>query len=1415
MRRVSLFLLLSLLLMPLAGKAALVAWYPLDEVSWNGSPGEIKDASGNGNDGQAVGTANTVAGGRVCRGASIPPNYTQAVRYAVDTGVDIDDAVGPVGSVSLWVNSALDWQGGGDRVIFDASTTTDNKYFFLIVRNTGQLRFRFEDSADRDFNLETPAFSFRAGEWHHIVVSWDLPNDRASIWVDGARVATSSFPTTGALGELGSLYIADNRSSYHPLGSSYSLNGRVDEIRIYNSEIGAAQALDDMNASHSCGAIAEWRMEELTWNGSAGEVRDELGVYPGVARNGALTANLSPAIGGSPGTCRYAGFDGNDDYIELPGFPDLTGSFTITAWIRPDRVDKDQRIFVDDQNNAGGFAFSLGDGGDGRLRFFSRNVSPVVVDTRDAVIAPGRWTHVAAVHDAAGKIRRIYVNGVAVTLNNGSTVSTYTGSWGADPGVAAIGGEPDGGSEATSNWRFDGDIDEVRAYDTALDATSIAAIMNETHPCPLQPIAEYRFDECSYSGLRGEVADSQGQYPATPRFGVGTAPDGVVGGFLAASLPSHHVTADSGIPMDNEWTISTWFRKPLPDNWRFAVLARMTTWSSPTYFFRSGRRVYWVVWDGRRVRSRLIDFASLSDGWHHLAVVGRDVGSRGETQLWFDGRQVASVSLRVDGQLYQIGAWGSSYGMATGLDEFLVFDKALQADEIAFIRNSQQAGLNHDGSVRAAIDCRQAVAGFDIQVGAGNASTCAPFAFSITATDSSNNPVTDYSGSVSIATSTAHGNFAVLSATNPLSPNPDTDDNGSVSYRFDSADNGQIELSLENQRAETLTISVSDSSIPLTSTSADVTFRDNAFVIEDVDARVAGDNVPVAGRDHAYRIRLLRRDPASGACGIATAYQGNRSLKLWRVKNAADPSPNAPQLAGTALPDSEPATANANVDFTAGEASVTLVSSDIGKYTLEAKDSSRSFADIDIAGGSAEQTVRPFGIGIDFDNLRDADFADNGSIDDSTGSNLSYAADAGGSIFTQAGEGFSMTVSGVLWQPGDDADNDGVPDASAYLGDNAVAPSFGDEGEAVLAEVGVNAPAAATAESLVIDGVAGGLFNAFSNGEQTATASYGNVGIIDIKARLLDNDYFGSGVAIAGTAPNVGRFNPWQYAVTASSVTPACSSGSAFSYAREPFTASVTLQAQNKAGALTDGYRAGFATLDLASELNLVNDRTGLAYDLESYSIIESFDAGNIGETRFDVRLAWNMPMQAPTASQAQLVDTTDEVTRVAGSPYAIGQTEVRFGRMTLENGHGSELLELPLPMRAEYYDGANFLHNVDDGCSSFALSQLLLDSAVESGQSDGDVQVLPGQTSRATLLYSPLLAGDAGLSLCPPGNPACTPTAGNEGWVDLRLDLSARPWLRFDWDGDGLHDNDPSARATFGIFRGNERQIHLRRLFD
>ncbi len=51
---------------------------------------------------------------------------------------------------------------------------------------------------------------------------------------------------------------------------------------------------------------------------------------------------------------------------------------------------------------------------------------------------------------------------------------------------------------------------------------------------------------------------------------------------------------------------------------------------------------------------------------------------------------------------------------------------------------------------------------------------------------------------------------------------------------------------------------------------------------------------------------------------------------------------------------------------------------------------------------------------------------------------------------------------------------------------------------------------------------------------------------------------------------------------------------------------------------------------------------------------------------------------------------------------------------------------------------------------------------------------------------------------------------------MDIEIDLSSAGLgsLRGDWDGDSLYDDNPTGRATFGIYKGRDPIIFLRELY-
>jgi MSHA biogenesis protein MshQ len=181
-------------------------------------------------------------------------------------------------------------------------------------------------------------------------------------------------------------------------------------------------------------------------------------------------------------------------------------------------------------------------------------------------------------------------------------------------------------------------------------------------------------------------------------------------------------------------------------------------------------------------------------------------------------------------------------------------------------------------------------------------------------------------------------------------------------------------------------------------------------------------------------------------------------------------------------------------------------------------------------------------------------------------------------------------------------------------------------------------------------------------------------------------------------------------------------------------------------------------------------------YDKDSNSEIPDFDS--------DITLA--------------VVDVTDLETVTYNTAFNLNPTfiNLRFGRVRMSNTHGSELTDLAMPMLVEYLDspGLYTINIDDDGCTTIANANLGLSDNLST----------PG-SSTVTVTNPAAVAGNLGVSLTAPG-------AGITGYIDVTPDLNAstNSWLQYDWTfGAGTFTENPTGRATFGIYTGNDVNIY------
>lgn len=173
------------------------------------------------------------------------------------------------------------------------------------------------------------------------------------------------------------------------------------------------------------------------------------------------------------------------------------------------------------------------------------------------------------------------------------------------------------------------------------------------------------------------------------------------------SSANRYVNVPSG-PTLSDWSISVWFQMP------FAVSA---VHSSPYYiigsvsgggdfaFIDRNSSYRWGVYSvgsGGGTTYGTFQFNTLSNGWHHMVLVGQ--GTR--TYLYIDGTYRDQVNKKVTGTFRYLGASYDSVGTASGqswgtpLDEYKIFNAPLSAGQVSSIYGNELAGLNWDGSNR-------------------------------------------------------------------------------------------------------------------------------------------------------------------------------------------------------------------------------------------------------------------------------------------------------------------------------------------------------------------------------------------------------------------------------------------------------------------------------------------------------------------------------------------------------------------------------------------------------------------------------------------------------------------------------------------------------------------------------------------
>ncbi|MEZ4334520.1 MAG: LamG domain-containing protein [Myxococcota bacterium] len=922
-------------------------------------------------------------------------------------------------------------------------------------------------------------------------------------------------------------------------------------------------------------------------------------------------------------------------------------------------------------------------------------------------------------------------------------------------------------------------------------------------------IAEWRFEEGGWSGRTDEVVDDSGNARHATAYGGATtalldpALDGDPGTCRHATFDGMKTgiarRSPTGLDQTGALTYAVWMQ-PHTATGTGHLMGTLTDSTSA-----SRSQMSLQVQDGALI-GRIVTHAGTQalktalpalKTWTHVALVFDGTS----LVLYQDAKVVArtdfaATTLVTGEREFGIGNLPERYdGSFTGyLDEARVYAAALDGSRIAAVMKETH-------------DCTSLALRF-VLTHDGAAAHCQPTTVRVRVVDPFGNPVTTYGGTIALDTQTGTGSWSLVRGDGGFA-DADTSD-GRALYRFAANDRGEAAFALVYASGPSpIDVDVFDAAARDDDTEGLLAFAPSSFVF----TAHAVPNPPPARLDDplttttagtAIPLHLTAFGGSAGgvSCGVIDAYDGDKRLRFWA--DAVDPAaaPLVPRVDGQPVASSRATAQPQLVHFSRGRATVALQYKDSGLLAVETVDLESA---PEIHGSTGPFVSVPA-------DLRVV------AVTNAAGDANPGSARPEDPLFARAGDEFRVVVDAV------DAEGDrtpsfgreAAPERILLRASTLVAPADGRNGS-------LGEGALENATDFAADPSAPGRFVG-------SRFAWDEVGAIRLQAAVADGDFLGAGPVLGGESDVVGRFAPHHFEVSANAprFATGCAIG-AFTWLGQPFgfdagfEPELVVTAVAQGGSTTVNYDGDWFRIAPETLTGRAYRAGGIPVDeggLPATSddpVIENRGSG-VARLRFSSGEGLALPRDTPIAPFDAEIELAIDIADLDGTahpanPFRVGGTAAgtgiafdvskrfQLGRLRLDNAFGSELTPLPMRLRTQRFDGIAFDDDDTDSCSAVPASALVLTPAPAT---------LPAAPEIA---HVPLFAGDAGLRLEAPLAP---------GTVDVRVDLGAGgaglPWLRADWpeDGnlDGVPDDDPRGRATFGIWEGRDAMIFQRELY-
>ena len=487
--------------------------------------------------------------GQINWGASF--NGTSS-KITLPTGSPFNDS-NTIKSISGWVKA--DTTSSRVYLYSHSSSTNASDYFYVgYLGDLNRIYVAVRDGGSANQNNRYADITSDT-DWNHIVAQ--LNGSTVEIWLNGVQQTVTNNTTGTATNSSWIDYPSYESAVVASIGiqkannPNYS-NGLIDQVRIFNKAISSSEvstlygetatvytATTDDNAYQAFN-VGYWKLDN---NGD-----DEKNTYD------ATENNITYEFG------RYgqaASFNGTNSYLQVSHDNSFnwTSFNTLSLWVNFDTINSGNTVGIAakgaNSSNFGWYLYKLNS--DDSIYFQSYNTSDAA-STLDSGVVPiaGNWYHICVTGDST--TNKLYINGVEKDSASAVTATSTNDN--------LIFGRFY--SNVASN-HFEGKIDQIRWFNTALGSTAVANLYAEKQAYITKNASDpfSDGDEEAFYKFDNNTNDSTGSYNMTNR-NITFSTDSAIGtysGEFNGTSSEGIISSTTTTPVDfsaENFTISFW-----------------------------------------------------------------------------------------------------------------------------------------------------------------------------------------------------------------------------------------------------------------------------------------------------------------------------------------------------------------------------------------------------------------------------------------------------------------------------------------------------------------------------------------------------------------------------------------------------------------------------------------------------------------------------------------------------------------------------------------------------------------------------------------------------------------------------------------------------------------------------------------